>query len=381
MRKILLAANTDWYLYNFRLSLAKYMREKGYEIVLVSPSGRFVPKLQQEGFKWIEWGVGRQTLAPWTEVQAISKLVGIYSRERPDLVHNFTVKPVLYGSFAARLAGVSGIVSSVTGLGYVFLRQEAKPRSIRQVVKTLYRLAFSPNRSAVIFENETDRQYFIREGLVPAERTCLIAGVGIDTDHFTLLPEPQGLPVIVLPARMLWDKGVGVLVEAARILHAKAQVRVALVGEPDMGNPAAVEQAVLKSWSEEGVIEWWGWQEDMREVYKQSHIVTLPSLGEGVPTALLEAAACGRPIVATDVAGCRDVVVHGRNGLLVPINDPPALSEAFERLILDPELRARMGEAGRQIVLEKYTSSRVNAATLEVYDELLQANVLSGVKG
>ena len=374
MRKILLAANTDWYLYNFRLSLAQYMRKQGYEIILVSPTGRFVPKLQQEGFKWIEWEVGRKTLAPWKEVHAISKLAGIYSREKPDLVHNFTVKPVLYGSFAARFARIPGIVSSVTGLGYVFLRQEAKPRSIRQVVKTLYRLAFSSTHSAVIFENEADRQYFIREGLVPAQRTWLIEGVGIDTDHFVRLPEPDGVPVIVLPARMLWDKGVGVLVEAARILHKRAQVRVALVGEPDLGNPAAVEQDMLKQWSEEGVVEWWGWQEDMREVYRQSHIVTLPSLGEGVPTALLEAAACGRPIVATAVAGCRDVVIHGRNGLLVPTNDPAALAEALESLVTDAALRTLMGTAGREIVLEKYTSSMVNAATLEVYDRLLHSN-------
>jgi glycosyltransferase involved in cell wall biosynthesis len=371
MRKILLVANTDWYLYNFRLSLANYMREKGYETVLVSPSGRFVPKLQQQGFRWVEWKVGRKTLAPWTEVHAISKLASIFSMERPDLVHSFTVKPVLYSSFAARLAGISGIVSSVTGLGYVFLRQEAKPRSIRQVVKILYRLAFSPNRSAVIFENDADRQYFVREGLVPEERTRLIEGVGIDTDYFSLLPEPEGPPVVVLPARMLWDKGVGVLVEAARILHARTQVRVALVGEPDLGNPAAVEQSMLKRWSEEGVVEWWGWQEDMREVYRRSHIVTLPSLGEGVPTALLEAAACGRPIVATDVPGCKDIVIHGRNGLLVPANDPSALAEALERLLLDPELRTLMGAAGREIVLEKYTSARVNSATLQIYDNLL----------
>jgi glycosyltransferase involved in cell wall biosynthesis len=374
MRKILLAANTDWYLFNFRLSLAKYMRAEGYEVVLVSPSGRFVAKLQDEGFRWIEWGVGRQTLAPWKEMHAISKLAGIYYREKPQLVHNFTVKPVLYGSFAARLTGVSGIVSSVTGLGYVFLRQEARPRSIRQVVKPLYRMAFAPNHSAVIFENDADRQYFIRQGLVPAERTWLIEGVGIDTDFFNLLPEPEGSPVIVLPARMLWDKGVGVLVEAARILRSKTKVRVALVGEPDLGNPAAVDQAALKRWSEEGVVEWWGWQEDMRNVYKQSHIVTLPSLGEGVPTALLEAAACGRPIVATAVAGCREVVIHGRNGLLVPVNDPLALSEALERLVLDGGLRAKMGAAGRQLVLERYTSSKVNAATLAVYDKLLHAN-------
>jgi glycosyltransferase involved in cell wall biosynthesis len=298
----------------------------------------------------------------------------IFRREKPDLVHNFTVKPVLYGSIAARLGGIKGVVSSVTGLGYVFLRQEAKPRFLRQVVKNLYRLSFASRRSAVIFENDTDRQYFIQEGLVPKERTWLIEGVGIDADYFSLFPEAQGLPVVVLPARMLWDKGVGVLVDAARLLHKRADVRVALVGEPDLGNPAAVEESQLRGWAEEGVVEWWGWQEDMREVYKQSHIVTLPSLGEGVPTALLEAAACGRPIVATDVAGCRDVVVHGRNGLLVPINDPAALADALYRLMKDERLRISMGAAGRKIVLDKYTSSQVNAATLRVYDSLFHAN-------
>jgi glycosyltransferase involved in cell wall biosynthesis len=381
MRKILLVANTDWYLYNFRLSLAKYLRQSGFEVVMVSPAGRFVPRLQQEGFRWVEWGVGRKTLAPWSEIYAIAKLAGILSREKPDLVHNFTVKPVLYGSIAARMVGISGIVSSVTGLGYVFLRQEVKQRSIRRVVKTLYRLAFSSKNSTVIFENEADRRYFIQEGLVPEERTCLIEGVGIDTGHFTLLQEPHGLPVVVLPARMLWDKGVGVLVEAARRLHQRVQVRVALVGEPDTGNPAAVEQGLLERWSQEGVVEWWGWQEDMLDVYRQSHIVTLPSLGEGVPTALLEAAACARPIVATAVPGCRDVVIDGRNGFLVPPNDPEALSEALERLILDSGLRARMGAAGREIVLEKYTSSRVNAATLEIYSRLLNGNYFPILKG
>jgi glycosyltransferase involved in cell wall biosynthesis len=373
MKKVLLVANTDWYLFNFRFSLARFLREKDIEIVLVSPYGRFVHALQEAGFRWVEWDVGRQTLAPWKEIQAIFNLAQIFRREKPDLVHNFTVKPVLYGSIAARVGGIKGVVSSVTGLGYVFLRQEAKPRFIRQVVKTLYRLSFASRRSAVIFENDADRQYFIQEGLVPKEHTWLIEGVGIDADYFSLFPEAQGLPLVVLPARMLWDKGVGVLVDAARLLHKKADVRVALVGEPDLGNPAAVEESLLRGWAKEGVVEWWGWQGDMREVYKQSHIVTLPSLGEGVPTALLEAAACGRPIVATDVAGCRDVVVHGRNGLLVPINDPAALADALDRLIKDERLRVRMGAAGREIVLGKYTSSRVNAATLRVYDSLFHA--------
>jgi len=371
MGKILLVANTDWYLYNFRFSLSSYLREKGFELVLVSPPGRFVQKLQQAGFRWVAWDVGRQTLAPWKEVQSLSHLARIFREERPELVHLFTVKPVLYGSLAARFAGSPYVVSSVTGLGYVFLRQELKPRLIKRVVKFLYRLAFAHTKSAVIFENDTDREYFIREGLAHAGKTWLIEGVGVDTDHFIPLPEPDGITVVVLPARLLWDKGVGVLVEAARLLHKQIQVRVALVGEPDKGNPAAVDESVLRGWVDEGTVEWWGWQADMRDVYHKSHIVTLPSMGEGVPTALLEAAACGRPIVATNVPGCREVVVHGQNGYLVPANDPHALAGTLTDLIKDKALRSRMGAAGREMVLEKYTHQQVNSATRAVYDALL----------
>jgi glycosyltransferase involved in cell wall biosynthesis len=200
----------------------------------------------------------------------------------------------------------------------------------------------------------------------------LIQGVGVDPIYFSPLPEPAGIPVIVLPARLLWDKGVGVLVDAARLLRQKANARVALVGEPDAGNPATVSSSTIQGWVQEGIIEWWGWQPDMRNVYTNSHIVTLPSFGEGVPTVLLEAAACARPIVTTNVAGCRDVVEDGVNGLLVPPNDAPALADALGKLIDDPALRSRMGAMGRQRVLEKYTNAIVNTATLEVYRALLE---------
>jgi glycosyltransferase involved in cell wall biosynthesis len=177
----------------------------------------------------------------------------------------------------------------------------------------------------------------------------------VDANYFTPLPEPPGIPTIILPGRLLWDKGVGVLVNAARILHNRVDVRVALVGQPDPGNPATVDQASIDSWVKEGLIEWWGWQTDMREVYAKSHIVTLPSMGEGLPTALIEAEACNRPIVTTDVSGCRDVVEDGANGFLVPPNDPAQLAEALEKLVCDPGLRVRMGQAGRELVLRRFT--------------------------
>ncbi|MEJ2263146.1 MAG: glycosyltransferase family 4 protein [Anaerolineales bacterium] len=371
MSKVILSANTDWYLYNFRLSLARELRREGFDVVLVSPPGKYVPILQQNGFRWLAWRLGRQTLAPWNEVRALLHLVGIYRQERPLLAHHHTIKPVLYGSWAARLAGVPGIVNSITGRGYIFLGEDFKARLLRMLVKPIYYGAFRSRHCAVIFENETDRRYFVSENLVPPERTWLIEGVGVDLDRFIPTVEPDGLPTVVLPARMLWDKGVGILVDAARLLHQKTQVRVALVGEPDLGNPRTVKQPTLEKWVEEGAVEWWGWCQDMKVVYEKSHIVTLPSLGEGVPTVLLEAAACGRPIVATDVPGCRQAVIHGSNGLLVPPNDAEALAEALYQLISDPALRNKMGASGRKLVTERFSNKRINAETLAVYRKII----------
>lgn len=372
MTRLLLSSNTDWYLYNFRLALAEYMRAAGLEVVLVSPYGRFVPSLKQHGFRWIPWELGRQSTAPWGEIDSLRQIYAIYRREKPDLVHHHTIKPVLYGSLAARLAGVPAIVNSITGRGYIFLGEERKARVLKRLVLPLYRLAFRSPRCGVTFENETDRDYFLTNRLVPKERTWLIEGVGVDPQRFTPQPEPAGTPVIMLAARMLWDKGVGVLVEAARQLKAEIPVRVVLVGEPDPGNPGTVSSQTLEKWHVEGIIEWWGWRPNMPEVYNQSHIVTLPTMyGEGVPTTLLEAAACGRPLVASDIPGCRQVVLDGQNGFLVPANDPAALAQTLKRLAGDSALRGRMGAASRQLVMRKFTHAQVHAATLEVYQHIL----------
>lgn len=376
MTKILLASNTDWYLYNFRLSLARSLREQGFEVALVSPPGRFASRLEQAGFRWIEWKLGRKTLAPWKEMASLAGLVHLYRQERPDLVHHHTIKPVLYGSVAARMAGIPAVVNSITGRGYVFMRDDRPARLLRWLLRPVYFAALSPRNCGVIFENAADRQYFLDAGLVYAERTWLIQGVGVDPESFAPLPEPEGAPVILLAARMLWDKGVGILVEAARQLKSRAAARVVLVGEPDPGNPASIDTLTLQRWVEEGVIEWWGWQEDMHTAYARCHIVTLPSSGEGVPTVLLEGAASGRPLVATDVPGCRDVVQNGLNGFLVPPNDPTALAEALYRLIVSPDLRTQLGAAGRRIVLERFTTRRVNAATLEIYRQFLPSATL-----
>jgi len=268
---------------------------------------------------------------------------------------------------------VRAVVNSITGRGFIYQADSRKAYMLRRIVEPLYRLAFSLTQCAAVFENNEDRLYFIDKGLVPECRTWLIPGVGVDPERFTPGPEPRGSPVILLAGRMLWDKGVGVMVEAARRLHRRISARIVLVGEPDLGNPSAVTPAMLTQWQEEGVIEWWGWRSDMPLVYQQCHVVALPTAyGEGVPTALLEAAACGKPLVASDIPGCRAVVQEGVTGLLVPPNDPQALADALERLALDVQLRSRMGDAARQLVLDQFTHERINAATLEVYRRILK---------
>lgn len=374
MTKILLSANTDWYLYNFRLALARHLREQGYEVVLVSPPGSYVQDLERAGFRWANWQIGRQSLALWQEIPTLQQVIHLYRQERPSLVHHHTIKPVLYGTLAARLVGIPAIVNSITGRGYVFLADEARARWLRALLEPFYRLTLASSRVGVIFENDFDRQYFLDHRLVNPQRTWLINGVGVDPVRFAPQPEPEGPPVVLLPARMLWDKGVGDLVEAARLLKARVQVRVALAGNPDPGNPATISTSQLQAWHNEGVIEWWGFCTDMPATYNRSHIITLPTkYGEGVPTVLLEGAACGRPLVASDIPGCRDVVRDGENGFLVPPNDPEALAQALERLVNDPQLRGRMGTVSRQMVLDQFTHARVNRDTLHVYQQFLKA--------
>ena len=372
MPKIILAANTDWYLFNFRKSLMYDLYSKGMEVVLVSPPGPFKDAFQDWGFRWISWKEGRKTLSPLQELVSIVELARIYFRERPDLLHHHTIKPVLYGTLAARFSRVPAVINAVTGRGFVFLGDDQQSRFLRFFISPLYRFLLKSSRVGVIFENQADRDFFVGQRLVRSEQTWLIESVGVDPDRFKPQPEPEGKIVILLPARMLWDKGVEVLVQAARLLKLwQVPARVILAGPLDPGNPSAIPEETILEWQDEGVLEWVGWQENMEMVYSQSHIVTLPSFHEGVPTVLIEAAACGRPVVATDIPGCRAVITSEENGILVPPRDAQALANALVRLVRSPNLRQRMGKAARQRVLDKFTYQRVNADTYNVYQHFL----------
>jgi glycosyltransferase involved in cell wall biosynthesis len=369
--KVCLVANTDWYLYNFRLALAKELRSVGWDVVMISPPGLYVSKFAEEGFRWVEWQVDRRGLNIYHEVKSILRLARIYSKEHPLLAHHHTIKPVIYGSFAARIRKVPCIVNSITGLGYLFLHSGWQGKVLRAFVLPLYRMALKQHNIRVIFENAVDRNFFLHNHLIHESQSSIIEGVGVDVDRYLPQPEVEGVPLVVMPTRLIWDKGVGELVDAARILHKRLSIRIALVGMPDPGNPTNIDETQLQEWIAEGLVEYWGFRLDMDEVYHQAHIVCLPSYREGLPTVLIEAAAAGRPIVASDVPGCCEVVDQGENGLLVPPGDPGALAEALALLAEDSALRHKMGAAGRLKAVNQFANNKVIAATLKVYSDLL----------
>jgi glycosyltransferase involved in cell wall biosynthesis len=367
--KIILFANTDWYLYNFRLPLAQSLREQGHELLLLSPAGKYASKIQAFGFHWQEFKISRSGINPISEIIAIFRLARLYRQEKPELVHHFTSKCVLYGSLAARLAGVKRAINSVTGMGYVFTRKNFFTLVLKPLVILLYKIALVNSR--VIFQNQRDLDYFIDHRMVDADMCKLIPGSGVDLTKFKPTLKPDGDPLIVLPARMLWDKGIREFVDAAEMIKRRGiKARFALVGAPDEGNPASIPESQLESWAKSGLVEYWGWVDDMASVYHQTSVVCLPSsYGEGLAKSLIEAAACGLPLVASDIPGCREVVRDGVNGFLVPPKQVVPLAKALENIISNKDLREKMGLESRKIAGSEFSVDKINLATIFEYNK------------
>lgn len=376
--KVLLYANTAWYLYNFRRSLAAALREAGYEVLLLSPDGEHGARLTALGFRWIPAPMDRRSLNPLREAVLVAWLRRLLRRERIDLVHGFTIKCAVYGSLAARLSGRTARVNAVAGMGYVFTSADVKARVLRPVVRTLMHLALDGPTARLIVQNPDDAAVFARNGLVSPERVRMIPGSGVDCRRFAppdASARPDGPLRVLLPARLLWDKGIAEYVAAARTLRATGRaVEFLLAGEPDPGNPATVPEQSVRSWNAEGVVRWLGHVEDMPALLRDVHVVVLPSYREGLPKGLVEAGACARPLVTTNVPGCREVVTHEVDGLLVPPRDADALAQAIARLHDDPALRNRLGQAARAKALREFDERLIIQRTLAVYDELLPSS-------
>lgn len=374
MAKYVLFANTDWYLYNFRRSLALALREAGHDLLLVSPPGSYGARLIALGFRWQAVPMRRRSLNPVRELALLWHLFWLFRRERPALVHGFTIKCAIYGSLAARLAGVPGRVNAVAGMGYVFTSNDLKARVLRPLVRTLMKWALGGEGALLVLQNPDDVAMFREAALVDPARVRLVRGSGVDCARFAeTLPRAGGSPLrVLLAARLLWDKGVAEFVGAARLLHREGKdIEFLIAGTPDPGNPASVPLESVHGWVEEGAVRWLGHVDDMPGLFTTVDMVILPSYREGLPRGLIEAAACGLPLVTTDVPGCREVVTDGVDGLLVPARDVGALAAAIARLHGDPALARRLGQAARCKALSCFDESIVIAATLAVYEEVL----------
>ena len=378
--KVLFVSNLDWALYNFHLPIARALRDRGCDVVLVCPRGEYSVQLEAEGYRLLHWDLRRPSLNPVTEAKAVKQLVRLYRRERPDAVHHFTIKANLYGTFAARRTGIPIIVNSWEGLGFAFT-SSPRAKLLRAFLLPLMRRVLRTGKLSTIFLNEDDLQLFLRLRLIGPDRISLIPGVGVDTNNFKLsgTPNPES-PVVLMGSRLLLDKGVGEFVEAARLLRQKGvKARFWLCGAPDRGNPNFVPDRILDGWRQEASVELLGHRLDMADLLRQANIVVLPTYyPEGVPRILMEGAATGLPLVATDVPGCRVVVRDGVNGFLVPPKDVTALAEAIRHLLEDETLRKRFGQASRRIAVEEFSTSVVVGKYLETYR---QAGILGQAVG
>ena len=370
---LLFVVNIPRFFVSHRLPLALAAREAGFR-VSVATSGddtASVTHIKAAGLPFYPLPFSQHGTNPLHELWTLLALRRLYARLQPDLLHHVSIKPVLYGGIAARLCRRGAVVNAMSGLGYVFAGAGFKARLIDSLSAPAFKLALAGAGSRIIFQNPDDQRLFIQRGLVAQERTRLIRGSGVDETIFCPAEEPAAdSPVVLYAGRLLWQKGLGDFVEMARRLRGRAVFRVVGYAEPT--SPLSVPLRQLEAWQDEGLIDWQGKQTDMPGVYAESRLVCLPSTyGEGVPKVLIEAAACARACVTTDMPGCREIVRDGVNGSLVPPGDIDALTMAVRKLLDDPEICRRMGAAGRRIVLDDFTLSRVCNDTIALYHELL----------
>jgi len=370
--KLLYFVTIDWFFCSHFIARAIAAREAGYEVVVVTHVERHADVITNAGLRLVPLQISRSSLNPIEAIAAVLQLRRIYAAECPDLIHHVALKPILLGGFAARLVGVHAVVNAIVGGGYAFTSRRLLARMLRPFVTLALRLLLNPGGSKVVFENSDDVSDFCNAGLVRPHDALLIRGAGVDPSGFTPRHDFEGPQLVMMVARLLWDKGIGEFVNAARLLHKRGvAARFVLVGDPDPENRACIDISTLNAWRAEGVVELWGFRSDIPEVLSEATVACLPSYREGLPKSLIEAMAAGLPCVTTDVPGCREAVRDGDNGFLVPAKDAQALAEAVERLISNPSLARRMGQRGRERLEQEFSMQQVNETTLITYQKML----------
>ena len=370
--KILFIIVEDRYFLSHRLHLAQYAIKKGYQVGLLCKISKHKEFLENEGIQVFDWSLVRGSFNLFFEIKAIYEILITLLKFAPDVLHAVALKPVIYASFASKLVFLKSRVFALGGLGFIFSSDKILAKLLRPLIVLVLKFTFSGNKSRLIIQNIDDKRTLINLKVIRDEKIDLIKGAGVDMKIFSFIKEPSQIPEVILPARLLWDKGVGEFVLAADILKKRGiNAKFTLLGETDPHNPECIPDDQIEDWKKEGAVGVAGFQDDMAKCIQDCAVVCLPSYREGLPKSLLEAASCGRPIVTTDVPGCREIVQDGVNGYLVPSKDPDLLAEALSRLLTDRKLREVMGLKGREFVERGFSAEIVAIKTEKIWNSLL----------
>ena len=372
--KILFIINNLNFFLSHRLPVALAAKQNGFEIHIAAPHNNSEDKILKQGFYFHPVRIYRSSINPFKEILSFYDLYKLQKKLKPDVVHLVTIKPVIYGGITARFAKIKNIVAAVPGLGSAFREDGFKGWILHKIIGWLYKAALGNKNAIVIFQNEDDKKVITKLCKLSEDQIKLIPGSGVNLNEYQFLPEPDGVPVLIMASRLLKDKGVPEFINAAKILKERGVAAdVLLAGEIDPENPTSVTAEELNEWKKEEAVKILGFRSDIADLFSKSNIVIFPSsYREGLPKVLVEAAACGRAVVTTNAPGCRDAIIPNKTGILVPVKSAVAIADAAEYLINNSEIRKAFGKAGREFAEQVFDIENIVEEHLKIYRKLLK---------
>ena len=370
--KILFLVNVDWFFISHRLPIAIAAAKKGFEVHVATSVTDKADIIKNSGFILHDIPISRGSTGPVSTVKTLLAIIKLFHKVKPNLIHLVTIKPILLGGIAARITNIPGVIAAISGLGYIFIDQGFVASFRRFFVRVLYQVSLGHKNLRIICQNSNDLDEIQRATNVSNDSFSLIDGSGVALNKFIYVPDLNKIPKVMMASRLLKDKGVIEFAEAAAILKGKnIDAEFILVGDPDLDNPSSIKSSQVKQWEQKGILNCWGHVDNMQDILSQASIVVLPSYREGFPKVLIEAAACGRAVITTDVAGCRDAIYNGVTGVLVPAKDANSLAAAIFDLVASPEKCKQMGLEGRKMAEERFDENIVIKKHMSLYDQVL----------